>query len=139
MRTAIDTNILSALFSAEPLAREISSALEKARAEGGLAISAPVYAELLAHPKATPDFIHDFLEFAGIVVDFDIDETVWREAATRFARYAGRRRKSRDGPPKRLLSDFIIGAHALLRTDRLMTLDAGRYRQDFPDLNMLLQ
>src|SRR5438046_5990875 len=45
--------------------------------------------------------------------------------------------QSRAGSPKRLLVDFIVAAHALLRADRLMTLDASRYRQDFPKLRLL--
>jgi predicted nucleic acid-binding protein len=33
--------------------------------------------------------------------------------------------------------DFIIGAHAFLKADRLLTLDAGRYRTAFPKLVMM--
>ena len=33
--------------------------------------------------------------------------------------------------------DFLIGAHAQLRADQLLTLDAGRYRQAFPLLRTL--
>ena len=33
--------------------------------------------------------------------------------------------------------DFLIGAHAQLRADQLLTLDAGRYRQAFPFLRTL--
>jgi hypothetical protein len=36
-----------------------------------------------------------------------------------------------------LLPDFIIAAHALLRADRLLTLDPTRYRQDFPKLRVV--
>jgi predicted nucleic acid-binding protein len=35
-----------------------------------------------------------------------------------------------------LLPDFLIAAHALLRADRLMTLDPARYQQDFPELRL---
>jgi predicted nucleic acid-binding protein len=41
------------------------------------------------------------------------------------------------GPPRRLLVDFVIGAHALLRADRLLTLDTSLYKQDFPDLKII--
>jgi predicted nucleic acid-binding protein len=67
---------------------------------------------------------------------FELDEPVWRQAAKAFAVYAERRRHSGGGGAKRLLVDFIIAAHAMLRADRLMTLDAGRYERDFPRLRM---
>lgn len=137
MRTAIDTNILSALWSGEPLALIVSEALDQAATEGGLVICAAVYAELLASPKAKLDFVDEFLTSTAISVDFDLGEPVWREASTRFAKYAMRRRASRGGRPKRLLADFIVGAHALLRADRLLTLDAARYSSDFPELEQL--
>ena len=108
--------------------------LGRARADGGLAISAPVYAELLAHPKASIDFVDHFLAQTSIVVDFILDEAVWNQAASAFAGYADRRRRAGDGTPKRLLADFIIGSHAMLRCDRLLTLDSTRYTTAFPHL-----
>jgi predicted nucleic acid-binding protein len=137
MRTAIDTNILSALWSGEPLAPMVSEVLDQAATDGGLVVCAVVYAELLAHPKAKLDFVDDFLSSTEISIDFDLGEPVWREASARFAKYAMRRRASRGGKAKRLLADFIVGAHALLRSDRLLTLDRSRYSRDFPDLKLI--
>jgi predicted nucleic acid-binding protein len=137
VRTAIDTNVLSALWSGEPLASRVAAQLAEAHAAGGLVICAPVYAELLAHPAASQRFVDDFLADTRIAVDFDLDEAVWRQTAEGFAAYAVRRRRSRGGSPKRLLVDFIVAAHAMLRADRLMTLDVTRYRQDFPKLRLL--
>jgi predicted nucleic acid-binding protein len=137
LRTALDTNVLSALWSGEPSTGEIELALFRARGEGGLVICAPVYCELLAYPSATRHFIQEFCGETGIVVDFLLDEQVWQHAAGAFVAYAQRRRRSRGGSPKRLLVDFIVAAHALLRADRLMTLDATRYRQDFPKLRIV--
>src|SRR5579872_6051453 len=137
MRTAIDTNVLSALWSGEPLAKLVSDELNQAAAAGGLVICAAVYAELLAHPKAKHDFVDRFLSSTGISIDFDLGEPVWREASARFAKYATRRRASRGGRAKRLLADFIVGAHALLRADRLLTLDSSQYFRDFPDLEQI--
>ena len=137
MRTALDTNVLSALWSGEPSARRIESALFKARKDGGLVICAPVYCELLAYPSATRQFVREFLDETGILVDFPLDEQVWQGAASAFVAYAERRRRSHGGSPKRLLVDFIIAAHALLQADRLMTLDASRYKQDFPKLRVV--
>ena len=50
MRTAIDTNVLSALWSKERFALDIAQNLGSAQSEGGLVVSGPVYAELLAYP-----------------------------------------------------------------------------------------
>jgi predicted nucleic acid-binding protein len=137
MRTAIDTNVLSALWSKEPLAADVAKKLGSARTEGGLVVSAPVYAELLAYPKATESFVNGFLADTGIDVDFEFQQPVWLEAGRRFARYANRRRRTSSQGSKRLLADFIIGSHALMRADRFMTLDPKRYNRDFPELKLI--
>jgi predicted nucleic acid-binding protein len=137
MRTAIDTNVLSALWSVESVAPDIAKNLGKAKSEGGLVVGAPVYAELLAHPKVTESFVNGFLADTGIDVDFVFQQSVWLEAGRRFAGYARRRRRSTHDGRKRLLADFIIGSHALNQADRLMTLDPKRYKQDFPELKLI--
>lgn len=137
MRTALDTNVLSALWSSEPLASRVADELAEAYSQGGLVICAPVYAELLAHPSASQSFVDEFLSETGIVIDYSLDEPVWRQAAKSFAAYAHRRRRSAGGSPKPLLVDFIIAAHAFLRADRLMTLDRTRYERDFPRLRIV--
>lgn len=137
MRTAIDTNVVSALWSKEPAAGRIGVELGNARNEGGLVVGAPVYAELLAYPGATEAFVNDFLADTGIVVDFALSEDVWLEAGRRFARYAKRRRKATSKSPRRLLADFVVGAHAMKQANRLMTLDPQRYQQDFSELKLV--
>ena len=137
MRTALDTNILSALWSGESSASAILGRLQILRSEGALIISAPVYAELFAHPGASKRFLNQFFAETHVQVDFQLGQVVWERAGERFARYAARRRLSASGTPKRLLADFLIGAHALLHADRLPTLDAGRYKRDFPELDLL--
>jgi len=134
MRTAIDTNVISSLWSGGPVAQGMAALLGRAQNEGGLVISAPVYVELLAHPRATASVLRQFLETTGVVTDFLLDEAVWHAAGAAFAAYAGRRRRSKGGEPKRLLVDFIVGAHAALKADRLLTLDPARYSLAFPRL-----
>ena len=136
MRTAIDTNILSAILSNEPAAVVIAQQLSSAKNDGALLLAPAVYSELLAHPNVSESFVNRFLDDTGITVDFLLPQAVWLEAGRRFARYA-RRRRSAHGQPRRLLADFIIGAHALLQADRLMTLDITRYKQDFPELKLI--
>lgn len=137
MRTAIDTNVFSAIWSNEPSARKAIEQLVEARLEGALLISPVVFAELHAYPGATAAYVRDFLEATEVAVDYRLEERVWAETGLRFARYAARRRQSSGANPKRLLADFLIGAHALVQADRLMTLDPQRYCQDFPEVRLL--
>jgi predicted nucleic acid-binding protein len=136
MRTSLDTNVLSAVWSKEASASRLVALLGEARQSGAVLVSGVVYAELLAYPNATEDFINDFLRETGIVLDLKFQDAVWIEAGRRFARYAARRRRSREGNERRVLADFLVGAHALLQADRLLTLDPGRYKKDFPELRL---
>ena len=136
MRTALDTNILSLFWSGEPSAGPISAQLSQARAQGALAVSAPVFVELAAIPTSSARRVETLLREMNIAVDFELGEEVWQLAATSFAAYAARRRRSGGGQPKRLPADFVIASHALLKADRLMTLDANRYAVDFPQLRL---
>jgi predicted nucleic acid-binding protein len=140
MRTALDTNILSQIWTGQPSAASIAAKLASVRAEGGLVVSAPVFVELAASP--TPKLqgaqrVEMALAEMNIAIDFDLGEDVWRLAATAFSAYAVRRRHSGGGSPKRLLADFVIAAHALLKADRFMTRDANLYVQDFPNLRLI--
>ena len=130
----MDTNVISALWSQEPTASGMAALLGNAHDRGGVVICGAVYAELLSHPKATRAFVDGFLRKTGVAVEFETSERVWREAARAYAAYAQRRRASGGSQPKRLLVDFVIGAHALYHADRLLTLDRSRYASDFPKL-----
>ncbi|MDQ6677370.1 MAG: type II toxin-antitoxin system VapC family toxin [Acidobacteriota bacterium] len=136
MKTALDTNILSSILSNEPGAEQLAWVLGDALAKGALVVCGPVYSELLAYPGATPRKIASFLKQGDIAIEYPADPEIWRLAGMKYAGYALRRRKTKEGAPKRLLADFVIAAHASLHADRLLTLDKGRYRRDFPDLRL---
>ena len=137
MLSAVDTNVISALWSKEPAAVGMTELLFSARQEGGLVICAPVYAELLAYPGATKTFVDTFLHDTRIEIQVNLSFEVWARAGDAFSAYAARRRQNRAGQPKRLLVDFVVGAHALLQTDRLLTLDGNRYLTAYPELKLL--
>ena len=137
MRTAIDANVFSAIWSAEASAERVVAQLSVLQGEGALLISPFVFAELLAYPGATEAFVRRFLDTTGVRIDIRLEETMWTEAGNRFARYAARRRKTTGQSPRRLLADFLIGAHALVQAERLLTLDPKVYQQDFPELQLL--
>lgn len=137
MQSAVDTNVISALWSGERAATGMQNLLVEARRAGGLVICGPVYAELLAYPGATKAFVDGFLEATQIAAEFSLSRAVWEEAGAAFSAYAERRREGRAGQPKRLLADFVVGAHALLLADRLLTLDPKRYRTAYPELKLV--
>ena len=63
------------------------------------------------------------------------EELPW-EAAISAGRGHARYRKQ-GGSRERVLPDFLIGAHADLKGYRLLTRDARRYRQYFPNLEII--
>jgi len=137
MRTALDSNILSALWSNEASAKAISRQLYAAKQIGSIRLSPVAYAELFAHPTTDEGFRSRFYRDLDIEIDFELSPAAWTEAGRRFANYASRRRRSGGGEVRRLVPDFAIGAHALIQADRLLTMDADRFTRDFPELSLV--
>jgi hypothetical protein len=137
MTTAIDSNVIISLWDKDPLASTPSRrALEIAFLRGGLVIAAPVFAELLAAPGPTEAFLKKFLQETTIIVDWDLGEEVWRTAGRAFQAYAERRRRQPDAHTRRILADFLIGAHAQVHGFRFLTRDERLYRTAFPQLKI---
>ncbi len=123
MITAIDTNVLIGLWLPDHVFNhKASAALEAAAQVGALVIAPFVYVELLAAPGKTRLWVDEFLQDVGIAIDWPIQEATWLEAGEAFAAYAQRRRKTGNAP-RRILADFMIGAHALRQANRLLTAD----------------
>ena len=138
MTTAIDTNVLVALWDKDEAVNSAAqAALDAALRRGRLVIPAPVFAELMACPGRSEAFLDAFLRDTEISVDWNLDEAVWRTAGLAFQNYAARRRKQRDYGPRRILADFLIGAYALERRYHLLTLDDRLYRASFPRLDIV--
>ena len=135
MITAVDTNVVIALWDRDSaLSFAAQTALDSAFNRGTLVAAATVFAELIAAPGRTDAFVGSFFEETGIGVDWELPEQVWRLAGRAFQAYAERRRKQRDAGGRRILADFVIGAHALANGCRLLTLDDRLYRSSFPTL-----
>ena len=138
MVTAIDTNVLVALWEGdEESSEDLQKALDNASEKGGLSICGAVFAELLASPRVTENFIEEFCSDAGISIDWLTSETIWRSAGRAYRQYAKTRRRQRSGQPRRILTDFLIGAHAFKNGHALLTLDTRIYRNAFPKLSLL--
>jgi len=135
MTTAVDTNVVIALWDKDStLSLAAQNALEAAFNRGTLVAAAPVFAELIAAPGRSEKFVASFFEETGIGIDWELPEQIWRLAGRAFQAYAERRRKQRDAGARRILADFVIGAHASANGCRLLTLDDRLYRSSFPTL-----
>ena len=137
MTVALDTNVVVALWDAtdalHPVARR---ALEEVSSREALAMCGVVFAELIGAPGRTEAFVDRFCVEAGIAVEWELKERIWRRAGRAFQEYATRRKKQRGAEPRRLLADFLIGAHALENGYKLLTLDGGMYKRAFPGLRL---
>ena len=131
MRTAVDTNILLDTFIPDKDFSDASSGLlKRAYDEGALLISEIVYAELV------PQFgdrrkLDDALDILNVRLS-PTDADVAFLAGERWGLY----RKS-GGKRERIITDFLIGAHAFLKADRFLTRDRGFYASYFAELNLL--
>jgi len=137
MTTAIDTNILVILWDPEDsLNIPVRTALDEALGHGDLIVAAPVYSELLGFPSRNEDFLDYFFKESTISVDWNLNETIWRAAGRAFQAYAARRRSHGYQGPRRILADFLIGAHAFQNGFPLLTLDNRIYQAAFPRLTL---
>jgi predicted nucleic acid-binding protein len=138
MITAIDTNVIVALWDRDDrLSAMAQTALDESFAAGKLVVGAPVFAELMAAPGRKESFLNQFFDETGILVEWELGEKVWRAAGKAFQKYALRRRQQEGTTPRRILADFLIGAHAAQSGYRLLTLDEHLYQTAFPELSIV--
>jgi hypothetical protein len=135
MTTALDTNMLVALWNEdEMLNLAVKAAMRAALLQGNLVIAAVVFAELIASPTRDETFVDEFIARTGVTVDWNLTEGIWREAGRAFHTHSARRPRQSGPAPRRILADFLIGAHALQNGLPLLTLDQRFYRAAFPRL-----
>ncbi len=127
MTTAVDTSVLLDVLRPDPNHVERSLALIETSARlGPLVLCDTVYCELAANFEAM-DELDAFLADAGIRRESPNTGALFLSGRMwRAYRSAGSRR--------RILSDFVIGAHACVQASRLATRDRGFYRRYFEDL-----
>jgi len=131
MITAVDTNVLLDVFLPdERFAEESKRLLKIAYDEGALLICEVVYAELA--PQFTTREELDRTLAAVNITASSLGMDAAFLAGERWKRY----RKS-GGTRKRVITDFLIGAHAVIKADRFLSRDRGFYRKYFSELIIL--
>ncbi len=131
MITAVDTNVLLDVFGADPkFAAGSAEALRRCLGEGALVVSEIVWAE-------TGTVFGDAGRFRDAMEKLAASFSPMTEAAAIKAAEAWRRYRAGKGSRERIAADFLIGAHALVLADSLLTRDRGFYRQYFKGLQVI--
>jgi hypothetical protein len=129
--TAVDTNVLLDVLTADPRFGSASrGALARCIQDGTLVACEVVWAETAAAFPTRKAFDRT-METMGLAFE------ALDEPAAAFAGLSWRRYRAAGGTRRRILADFLIGAHADLHADRLLTRDRGFYRSYFTRLTVL--
>ena len=128
MITAVDTSVLLDVFLPDgrhgPLSREW---LRGAYDSGAILVCDMVYAELVPAFGDRTALEEALREISAAISP--IDTAIAYEAGMRWSRY-----RQAGGPRDRIISDFVIGAHAYRTADTFLTRDRGFYATYFPEL-----
>lgn len=131
MITAVDSNVILDVVGRDPVfVHSSKAAVREAASLGGLVACEVVWAE-------TAGWFGSLEIQASVLGRMGIAFTPMGEGAAHLAGQAWRRYRDAGGARSRLVSDFLIGAHAQSEADQLLSRDRGFYRNHFADLRVV--
>ena len=129
--TLVDTNVLVDVFDpGSPWQGWCERELAYAKRLGSVVINQIIYAELAAGFPS-----RDMLDAVLHPTRFDREDLPWEAGFLAGKAYITYRRGG--GDRRSPLPDFYIGAHALVKSYRLLTRDDSRFRTYFPSVEVI--
>lgn len=128
---AVDSSVLIDISTNDPTYAQASyDALRDAIARDDVVLCDAVVAELCA----TVDQVEATLD---AITALGIRYSAVAEQAAIRAGIMQRRYRDRGGKRERVISDFLVGSHALMQCGTLLTRDAGFFRDYFKGLKII--
>lgn len=155
MSTAVDTNALLALLYDDTHADDAEAALQRAYRDGKLVITPIVSAELAAdgHFETSGDLDQFLADFS--IHTTEVSSVARFRAGEAFGAYTARRPDGFQCPScgteqtipcescgvdltarQHIAADFLIGGHAAVDCEALISFDTGFYKTYFPSISI---
>ncbi|MDO9092814.1 MAG: type II toxin-antitoxin system VapC family toxin [Rubrivivax sp.] len=128
---AVDSSVLIDLIDGGDQSSAAADAVRQSLHIGPVVLCEVALAELCTSLKGGSEVLH-YLEEVGIAYSAMEPKSALRAGEMQ------RRYRQRAGNRSRTVADFLIGAHAMMQCDALISRDAGFYRDYFKGLKVIV-